>query len=128
MKSNGYIKYLKRIKRNNILIITTQVLIVLMFIILWQVLSDKKIIDTFLLSSPKKVLNTIITLTKEHSIFNHIFTTIYEIIISFILGNLIGLLISSIFWFNKFISKVFDPFLTILNSLVVNVPVLSVNI
>ena len=117
MKSNGYIKYLKRIKRENILIITTQVLIVLIFIILWQVLSDKKIIDTFLLSSPKKVLNTIITLTKEHSIFNHIFTTIYEIIISFILGNLIGLLISSIFWFNKFISKVFDPFLTIINSL-----------
>ena len=117
MKSKGYIEYLKRIKRNNILIITTQISLIIIFILLWQYLSDKKIIDTFLLSSPKKVLNTIIELIQKNNFFNHIFTTIYEIIISFILGNLIGLLVSSIFWFNKFISKVFDPFLTILNSL-----------
>lgn len=117
MKSEGYKKYLKRIKRYNILVFITQILLVILFLVLWQILSDKKIIDTFLLSNPKTILNTIIDLIKKNNFFKHIFTTIYEIIISFILGNLIGLLIASILWFNKFISRVFEPFLTILNAL-----------
>ena len=117
MKSEGYKKYLKRIKRYNILVFLTQILLVILFLVLWQILSDKKIIDTFLLSNPKTILNTIIDLIKQNNFFKHIFTTIYEIIISFILGNLIGLLIASILWFNKFISRVFEPFLTILNAL-----------
>ena len=117
MKSEGYKKYLKRIKRYNILVFITQILLVILFLVLWQILSDKKIIDTFLLSNPKTILNKIIDLIKKNNFFKHIFTTIYEIIISFILGNLIGLLIASILWFNKFISRVFEPFLTILNAL-----------
>ena len=42
---------------------------------------------------------------------------LFLIIISFIIGNLIGLIFASILWFNKFLSRVFEPFLTILNSL-----------
>ena len=117
MKSDGYKKYLKRIKRYNIFVFLTQITLLILFIVIWQILSDKKIIDTFLLSSPKKMLTTIIELIKQNNFFKHIFTTIYEIIISFILGNLIGLFVASILWFNKFISKVFEPFLTILNAL-----------
>ena len=117
MKSEGYKKYLKRIKRYNILVILTQIIMLLLFMIIWQILSDKKIIDTFLLSSPNKIINTIIELIKQNNFFKHIFTTVYEIIISFILGNIIGLLIASILWFNKFLSRVFEPFLTILNAL-----------
>ena len=41
----------------------------------------------------------------------------YEIIISFVIGNIIGIVFASILWFNKFLSRVFEPFLTILNSL-----------
>ena len=117
MKSNDYKKYLKKIKRENILVLITQIILVFAFITIWQILADKNIIDTFLLSSPKKILDTIIDLIKQNNLFKHIFTTIYEIIISFILGNFIGLLFASILWFNKFISRVFEPFLTIINSL-----------
>ena len=74
-------------------------------------------VDTFLVSSPKKVFTSIIDLIKANNFWNHIFTTVYEIIISFILGNVIGLLVASILWFNKFLARVFEPFLTILNSL-----------
>ena len=117
MKSNGYKEYLKRIKRENILVFTTQIILVFAFLIIWQILADNNIIDTFLLSSPKKILDTIIDLIKQNNFFKHIYTTVYEIIISFLLGNFIGLLFASILWFNKFISRVFEPFLTIINSL-----------
>ena len=117
MKSEGYKKYLKKRRIYNYSVLLVQILIIISFILAWQFFSDKKIINTFLTSNPKKVLFTIIDLIKQHNFFNHIFTTIYEIIISFILGNIIGLLIASLLWFNKFIAKVVEPFLTILNAL-----------
>ena len=49
--------------------------------------------------------------------YNHIFITIYETFISFLLGTLLGILIASLMWWNKFLAKVIDPYLTVLNSL-----------
>lgn len=117
MKSEEYKKFLKKIKRDNFLVFFTQIFIIILFFIVWQILANKGFINTFLVSSPSKVFNTIIDLIKENNFWNHILTTLYEIIISFIIGNLIGLIFASILWFNKFLSRVFEPFLTILNSL-----------
>lgn len=115
--SDGYKKFLREKRIYNIFVFMTQISLVVLFLLIWQVLADKKIIDTFLLSSPKRIINTIIYLYNSHNLFNNIFTTLFEILISFILGNIIGLFVASILWFNKFLAKVFDPFLTILNSL-----------
>ena len=60
MKSEEYKKYLKRIKRNNILVLLTQILIVVIFIVFWQIMADKNMVDTFLVSSPKKVFTSIV--------------------------------------------------------------------
>ena len=117
MKSEEYKKFLKKIKRDNFLVFFTQIFIIILFFIVWQILANKGLINTFLVSSPSKVFNTIIDLIKENNFWNHILTTLYEIIISFIIGNLIGLIFASILCFNKFLSRVFEPFLTILNSL-----------
>ena len=68
-------------------------------------------------SSPSRIFNTIINLYKDNNLFIHIFTTFYEIIISFILGSIIGFIISCILYLNKTLNKILDPYLTILNSL-----------
>ncbi len=116
-KSLQYQKYLKKEKRNKILVILTQISITIFLIILWQFLADKELINVFIYSSPKKVVETIISLHLDNNLYNHIFITIYETIISFILGTLIGTIIAIILWWNKFLYKVIDPYLTILNSL-----------
>ena len=112
-----HIKYLKKIKRNNLLVKITQFSILILFIIIWQLLSDYKIINPFIFSSPKKVIECLISLHNANNLYNHIFITIYETFISFILGTLLGILIASIMWWNKFFAKVIDPYLTVLNSL-----------
>ncbi len=117
MKSEEYKRFLKKIKRDNFLVFLTQIFIIILFFIIWQILADKQLINTFLMSSPEKVFDTIIDLIKQNNFWNHIVTTLYEIIISFIIGNIIGVVFASILWFNKFLSRVFEPFLTILNSL-----------
>ena len=112
-----HINYLKKIKRNSLLVKITQFSILILFIIIWQLLSDYKIINPFIFSSPKKVIECLISLHNANNLYNHIFITIYETFISFILGTLLGILIASIMWWNKFFAKVIDPYLTVLNSL-----------
>lgn len=117
MKSNGYKKYLFKNKITKYLIISTQLLILILLIILWQTLANHNIINTFITSSPKNILNTLINLYQTNNLFQHIWITTYETFISFTLGTLIGTFIAIILWYNKFIYKVIDPYLTILNSL-----------
>lgn len=115
--SKEHIKYLKSIKFNNFKVRFLQISIISILIFLWQYLADKQYINTFISSSPKAILNTIINLYKDGSLFHHIYVTFYEVVISFILGTSVGVIIATILWRFKFLSKVIDPYLTILNSL-----------
>lgn len=117
MYSEEHKIYLKKEKRRKILVIITQILIFIAFIIIWQILADLKLINTFITSSPKEVTKTIIALYKQNNIFNHIYITVYETLVSFIIGTILGTILAIILWWNKFMAKVLDPYLTILNSL-----------
>ena len=117
MKNNEYERFLKKQKLYKIKVVTCQLLILLSFVLIWQILSDKGIINSFLCSSPKKVIQTIINLYNKDNLFIHIFVTLKEILISFSIGSLIGILIAFLLWYSPFLSKVLDPYLTILNSL-----------
>lgn len=112
-----HIKYLKKIKIDTIKVIFIQFLILISFIFLWQILSDYKIINTFLCSSPKKIVETTINLWKSNDLIIHIWVTLKEILISFSLGSFIGILFAAILWWSPFLSRVLDPYLTIINSL-----------
>lgn len=117
MYSKEHQKYLKQIKKHKLFILSVQIIILFIFIFAWQLLADKQIINTFITSSPTKMINSIINLYKTNNLFKHIWITIYETLISFSLGTLIGLIIASILWWNKTIAEVLDPYLTIINSL-----------
>ena len=117
MYSMEHKKYLKKIKKNKFLVLLFQLLILILFILGWQILADLELINTFISSSPKKVLNTLVELTKNGDIYRHIWVTIYETLISFSLGTILGIIIATILWRFEFLAKVIDPYLTILNSL-----------
>lgn len=117
MYSKEHRDYLKKIKTNKIFVVTIQILIIVVFLIIWQLLTNFKIINTFITSSPINIFKTIMSLYNHHNLFNNIFVTIYETIISFTLCSFIGLAIASILWWNKTLYKISDPYLTILNSL-----------
>ena len=117
MPSNDYLKYLKKIKRNKRLILITQFLILIFFIFIWEYLSKKGIINAFIYSSPSKVVKTIIELYRSDNLFKHVWVTVYETIISFSLATCLGTLIAIILWYSKFLYKVMEPYLTVLNSL-----------
>ena len=73
MYSKEHLKYLKSIKKHNFIIRTIQILILVLFVLLWQFLADLKLINVFISSSPKLVLKTLIELYKG-DLFSHVFT------------------------------------------------------
>lgn len=117
MYSNEHKVYLKKRKKEKILIISFQIGIIVLFIFLWQILANLGIINTFISSSPKQVLDTIIMLHNTNNLYNHIWITFYETIISFSIGTILGILIATILWWNEKIAKIIDPYLTVINSL-----------
>ena len=116
MYSKEHINYLKKERKKNLTIRFFQIIIILLFIFIWQILADTRLINTFITSSPKNIVNTLISLSHE-DLFEHIFITVYETLFSFSLGTIIGLVIAAILWWNNYLYKIFDPYLTILNSL-----------
>ena len=117
MISNEYKNYKNKLLINKILVIFTQITLLILLLIIWQLLADFELINTFISSSTKKVIETIISLHEQQNLYHHIWITVYETIISFGIGTILGTIIAIILWWNKFLYKVFDPYLTIINSL-----------
>ena len=117
MISKEHRKYLNRLRFNKILIHITQILILLFIVFIWEYLANKNIINSLIYSSPSRIIKIIINLYNENRLFNNIWITIYETIISFSLATIVGTIIAIILWYSKFLYRVFDPYLTVLNSL-----------
>ena len=91
--------------------------ILILFLGLWQVLSDKGVINSFIFSSPYKVMMSIKGLLVSGELYIHVLTTLKEIILSFTIGSLLGFVLAVIFYLVPFLKRVMDPYLTLLNSL-----------
>ena len=115
--SNKQKKYLKKIRKEKILIFSIQLSIVLSFFLIWELLASKNIINPFIFSKPSNIIKTIKNLFIDFNLTKHILTTLYEIIIAFTLGILLGFIIAILLYNFKILAKIIEPFLTIINSL-----------
>ncbi len=109
-------KYLRKIRRNKISVFVTQVGILLALITLWELLANLKILDSFITSQPSRIFNTFVNLS-SNDLLRHLGVTFYETLVGFTLGTALGIAVAIILWLSSFLSKVFDPFLVVLNSL-----------
>ena len=115
--SEEHKEFLKKKKKEKIIVISFQILILLVFILGWELLARFNLINTFLLSSPSLVLKTLGSLFTDNDLLVHIGITLYETVVSFLVVTIISLLVSTLFWFSKRLAKILDPYLTVLNSL-----------
>ncbi|MCI8832828.1 MAG: ABC transporter permease [Clostridia bacterium] len=109
-------KYLRKIKISKITVLITQILILLAFILLWEILAETKVINSFITSSPSRILDTFMNI-KSNNLMMHLWVTAYETIIGFLAGTILGIIIAIVIWWSEFLSKVLEPFLVVLNSL-----------
>lgn len=115
--SKEYQRYLRKKQIKKIIILSSQLGLLIAFLSLWEILARLKLIDTFILSSPSRILKCIIGLQEGGTLFHHVFTTLSEAIIGFLIATIGGYIIAIILWWNEFIRKVLDPYIVVLNSL-----------
>lgn len=117
IESKEHKEYLKKIKKRNIEIQVSRLLILLTVFVLWEVLGNLKIIDPFLTSTPSRMLKSFITIYNEGTLFKHIGITVFETVLGFLLGTLLGTFIAILLWWSDFLCRVLDPYLVVLNAL-----------
>ena len=115
--SDEHKKYLEDIKRKKVIVGVFRFLIITVFLVVWELLARFKIINTFLFSSPSSVVATLMGLVRENNLFGHIGITLYEVMVSFLVATVIGLVVATLFWRFEIASRIMDPYITILNSL-----------
>lgn len=115
--SKEHLNTLKKQKKEKIIVLFFQIFILISFLIIWETLSNLKIINSFIFSSPSKVISTIKDLFLNYHLIKHIMTTILETIIAFTLGITISFITAILLYEFKILNKIIDPYLTLINSL-----------
>ena len=109
-------KYIRNIRAKKIFVLLTQIIILVAFLGMWEILANEGKIDSFITSSPSRILKTFANFS-SNNLLEHIRVTAYETLVGFFIGTGLGLIIAIILWWSNFIQKVLDPYLVVLNSL-----------
>ena len=109
--------YVKKVKRDKLKVTLFRILILLGFIVLWELAADMKWIDPFLTSSPSRMFKSFLSFYEDGTILRHIWVTCYETILGFSLGTILGTIVAIILWLFPFTAKVLEPYVVVLNAL-----------
>lgn len=110
-------KYLHKLKTKKRLIIVLQIFLLISIFVVWEVLTRLNLIEPFIFSSPSRMVNTFLRLSKDGSLFVHVWTTLWETMVGFLLGTVFGIIIAIILWLSETCSKVLEPYLVVMNAL-----------
>ena len=95
----------------------SRIIILIAIFSMWEIAAHFQWIDSFIMSQPSRIIRTIINLYRDRSIFLHTGITIYETIVGFLAGTILGTITAIILWWSDFLAKVLDPYLVVLNAL-----------
>lgn len=115
--SSAQREYLKECKKENGIIRSWQWIIMVLFLGLWEVGARAGFINAFVFSSPSRVVETIVSMAKDGSLWYHTGITLAETFFSFFLILMFGIGIAVLLWWNTRLSGILEPYLVMLNSL-----------
>ncbi|GAB6086657.1 ABC transporter permease [Alkaliphilus crotonatoxidans] len=115
--SPSHLAYLKGLKMEKTQILLSQIGLLIFLLVLWELAAHLKWIDPFFTSRPTSIVKLIVNLAKDGSIFMHTGISLFEAIMGFLLGTVLGTLIAILLWWSDFAARVFDPYLVVLNAL-----------
>ncbi len=115
--SPEHARFLSGLRRRKGFVIAMRVLLLAVLIALWEVLAVLGLIDTFIMSSPSRIINTVEDLFVNGNVIYHSLITLWETLAGFALSTVIGTAIAVILWAIPLLRKILDPYIVVLNSL-----------
>ena len=109
--------FLKQKRKMAIRVLIIQIILLIAFLILWEIASRLEWIDSFLFSKPTSVFKLLVNYIKSNEIYRHIGISVLETLLGLCIGTFVGILIAIVLWWNKILAKIMDPFLVVGNAL-----------
>ena len=119
--SRPYIEYLKGERRSRLAVRGSQVALLALFLVLWEVLPRAQLINPLFTSYPSALIPTFIELLKEtsqqKSILAHTWSTAFATIVGFTLAMILGTLVAAALWYWRTLYRILDPYLVVANAM-----------
>ncbi len=110
-------EYLHKRKVQSIRVHGLRWAVLILWLVLWEILTVKGILNPFIFSSPSRIIKTLIRLTQSGELWLHAGTSVLETVAGFLCGTALGIIIAALLWWNPTAAKVLDPYLVVLNAL-----------
>jgi NitT/TauT family transport system permease protein len=119
--SPQYRDWLRRERRSRLAVRLTQLALLAVFLVLWEVLPKAQIVNPLFTSYPSALWPTFLDLLKETpqqpSILAHTWATVVATVIGFAAAMVIGTIVAAALWWWHDLYRVLDPYLVVANAM-----------
>jgi NitT/TauT family transport system permease protein len=119
--SPQYRAWLRRERRGRFAVRATQLILLAVFLVLWEVLPKAQIINPLFTSYPSALWPTFLDLLKDTpqqpGILTHTWATVVATVIGFTAAMVLGTVVAAALWWWHGLYKVLDPYLVVANAM-----------
>ena len=119
--SPQYLEWLRRERRGHLIVRATQIVILLVFLLLWEIAPRLDLINPLFTSYPSTIWPTFVELLQatpqQASILTHTWATVLATVVGFTAAMLIGTAIAAALWWWSSLYKILDPYLVVANAM-----------
>ncbi len=115
--SSAQEQYLHLRDRHKKTVAAWRIAVVVIFLVLWEVTAEAELINSFIFSSPSRILTTAWQMMADGTLWLHLGITLGETLVSFAAVTVLGLLTAILLWLFPTLSEILEPYLVMLNSL-----------
>ena len=109
--------FIRKNKLETVLVWTFRLLILLLSIGLWELFARLNVVDSFITSSPSRILKTTKDLFIKDNLMLHVGITLYETLLGFLIAVSVGFIIALLLWWSERLRRILEPYIVVLNSL-----------
>lgn len=109
--------YLKSVRRADHKVRFWRIFLCAAFIAVWEFCARHEIINSFIFSSPSKLVRCFQDLLLNQGLTGHIGITLFETLASFLLVIAVSLVCAVLLWKSRTLSRILEPYMVMLNSL-----------
>ncbi|MGD9942030.1 MAG: ABC transporter permease [Burkholderiaceae bacterium] len=113
----AYRRWLAAQRRDGIVVHVIQVLIVVVFFVVWEIAARSHWVNPLFTSYPTAVWAGFAAMVAEGELLHHVLVTIVEIVVSFVLSTLVGLALAVLLWLTPMLRRVMAPFIVVVNAI-----------
>ena len=119
--SAQYLDWLRRERRDRMMVRVSQLGLLAVFLVLWEVLPRAGLINPLFTSTPSTIWPTFLELLKttpqQASILLHTWATVFATVVGFTAAMVLGIAIAAALWWWANLYRVLDPYLVVLNAM-----------